>query len=151
MHISYSTQSVVSFLTKSSWPAFIAFMVVLASLLILQFLGAEDVDPEEPPVVRPGIPFVGHMIGLLRHHNNYFTLLRYVRCAINISHCANVSLENITPDQYILLNYFPPESTSFNRLSLRTLLSVKARRLTSRPSKGMLVVKQWHLVSMRQT
>ncbi|TVY26205.1 7-alpha-hydroxycholest-4-en-3-one 12-alpha-hydroxylase [Lachnellula hyalina] len=89
MHVTYSTQSIVSFLTKSSWPAFIAFVVVLTSLLVLRFLGAKDVDPEEPPVVRPRIPFVGHMIGLLRHHNNYFTLLRiYIVQSPELAHAA---------------------------------------------------------------
>ncbi|TVY21382.1 7-alpha-hydroxycholest-4-en-3-one 12-alpha-hydroxylase [Lachnellula arida] len=76
MYLPTSAQSLIGLLTKSIYPALVVFVVALASLIVLLFLGAEDVDPEEPPVVRPSIPFFGHMIGLLRHHNNYFTLLR---------------------------------------------------------------------------
>ena len=56
---------------------FVALIVTSISLLVLWLLGFEDVQPKEPPVVRSQIPFIGHMLGLLKHHNNYFTKLKY--------------------------------------------------------------------------
>lgn len=87
MHLPAFAQSLIGLLTVSIYPALAIFVAASASLIALWSLGAEDVDPEEPPVVRPSIPFFGHIIGLLRHHNNYFTLLRCVRCLINTSNC----------------------------------------------------------------
>ncbi|CZR63469.1 related to cytochrome P450 oxidoreductase [Phialocephala subalpina] len=73
--MSYSTQSLANLLTKAIYPALTTFAFALVSLLALWFTGIEDVEPGEPPVVHSKIPFIGHMIGMLRHHNNYFTIL----------------------------------------------------------------------------
>jgi hypothetical protein len=132
----YSAQSLADVLTKTIYPALIAFVFALISLLTLWFWGVEDVDPGEPPVVRSRIPFIGHMIGLLRHHNNYFTTLRcvgYPRSYIELR--AYLLPANVILEQFILSKYSRPESTSFNRPSSRKLLSVKAKKLTSIPSR----------------
>jgi hypothetical protein len=36
------------------------------------------VDAREPPILKPTIPYVGHIIGLLTHQTSYFEKLRYV-------------------------------------------------------------------------
>lgn len=54
--------------------------VVVVLVLILLILSRFDhVDPKEPPLARAQIPFIGHLIGMLRYHIMYFELLRYVR------------------------------------------------------------------------
>ncbi|KAK3367579.1 cytochrome P450 [Podospora didyma] len=35
-----------------------------------------DVTPLEPPVLKPSIPIIGHLIGLFRHHSHYLRILR---------------------------------------------------------------------------
>ncbi|KAH6856479.1 cytochrome P450 [Chaetomium sp. MPI-CAGE-AT-0009] len=52
----------------------ITTVVVLVSLLYRY--GSPQIDPREPPVVKPGIPLVGHIVGLVRHGVDYFGVLR---------------------------------------------------------------------------
>jgi hypothetical protein len=32
-------------------------------------------DPQEPPLLKPKIPYVGHVIGILQHQITYFDML----------------------------------------------------------------------------
>ncbi|KAH8655085.1 cytochrome P450 [Tricladium varicosporioides] len=74
--MSFTARSLAGLLTSSAiYPALAALIIALISFLTLRFVGFEDVEPGEPPVVRSRIPFIGHMLGLLNHHNNYFTML----------------------------------------------------------------------------
>ncbi|PVI00474.1 cytochrome P450 [Periconia macrospinosa] len=47
-------------------------LAVVAGALISYF-GRIQVDSREPPVVHPKIPFIGHLIGMIRHGPLYFT------------------------------------------------------------------------------
>ena len=40
----------------------------------------EDItlDPAEPPLLKPRIPYIGHSIGVLYHHTSYYNKLLYV-------------------------------------------------------------------------
>ncbi|KAF8855360.1 cytochrome P450 [Acephala macrosclerotiorum] len=71
--MSYSIQDLADLLSNAKYPALIAFALI--SILALWFMDFGDVEPGEPPLVYSNIPFIGHMIGMLRHHNNYFTIL----------------------------------------------------------------------------
>jgi hypothetical protein len=35
-------------------------------------------DPAEPPLLKPTIPYIGHIIGVLTHHTGYYNRLLYV-------------------------------------------------------------------------
>lgn len=35
-------------------------------------------DPQEPPLLKPSIPYIGHIIGLFRYNGEYFEKLKYV-------------------------------------------------------------------------
>lgn len=52
----------------------IAAAVVLLSLLY--HFSPPRLDPREPPMLKPGFPLVGHIVGLVRHGVDYFELLR---------------------------------------------------------------------------
>lgn len=41
-------------------------------------LTGDSRDPREPPEVKPRIPFVGHIIGVLWYRQDYYRQLRYV-------------------------------------------------------------------------
>lgn len=53
----------------------IATAVVFLSLLYK--FSSPQMDPREPPVLKPGIPLVGHLVGLVRYGVDYFDVLRY--------------------------------------------------------------------------
>jgi hypothetical protein len=56
-----------------------AVLVVVAALGLLIWQKAHiKMDPREPPLLRPWIPFVGHLIGMLQYHQRYFEKLRFV-------------------------------------------------------------------------
>jgi hypothetical protein len=40
-------------------------------------VAGDGLDPEEPPMVRTRIPFVGHIIEMLRYQTYYLENLRY--------------------------------------------------------------------------
>jgi hypothetical protein len=56
--------------------AFAGFVIVLLSNLLRL-----KVDVREPPVVYPTIPFIGHIIGMVRDGPQYFTRLRFVKAS----------------------------------------------------------------------
>lgn len=47
-------------------------LAVAAVLLIIRQRLALQLDPREPPILKPRIPYIGHIIGLLRYHTAYF-------------------------------------------------------------------------------
>ncbi len=53
----------------------IGLVVCLVLAVFLQRLSAIRLDPREPPVLKPGIPLVGHLLGLLRNKVDYFGML----------------------------------------------------------------------------
>ena len=60
-----------------------AAVIVLVGLL-LKYLSTQRTDPREPPLVKPRIPLIGHLVGLIRYQNEYFTRLGYVNSARRI-------------------------------------------------------------------
>jgi hypothetical protein len=61
--------------------AHVSISTAVAALLIsfvgiaLWLFGTEKIDPREPPLAPSSIPFIGHIIGLLWHHNDYFRII----------------------------------------------------------------------------
>jgi len=56
-------------------PMTIGIVVVVLGLLI-RFIASPRLDPREPPVLKPRIPLVGHIIGLFRHQASYYSMLQ---------------------------------------------------------------------------
>lgn len=55
-------------------------VVVLIALAIaaLMKLLTPAMDPCEPPLVKPTIPIIGHIIGIVQHQSSYHKILRSV-------------------------------------------------------------------------
>lgn len=55
---------------------------VLLGCAVLFILGWErlvlDIDPREPPLLKPKVPVIGHLIGILWHQSVYLEKLGYV-------------------------------------------------------------------------
>jgi hypothetical protein len=49
-------------------------LVAGAAILLDHFLGFKPVA-NEPPVIKPTIPYVGHILGLIRHGTLYYKKL----------------------------------------------------------------------------
>lgn len=60
-----------------SQPAVLTALAVTlgAFLIVVRGLGTKQ-DPREPPFVAAGIPYIGHVIGLMRSKFNYYVQLR---------------------------------------------------------------------------
>ena len=63
----------VSFKTPT---AIIAVILALAICLMLKYLMTDPHDPREPCLIHPRIPYVGHLLELLRIGSFYYTVLR---------------------------------------------------------------------------
>lgn len=131
-------------LAGMTYPALITFAIALISFIVVHSI--EDVESGEPPVLQARIPLIGHMIGLLSHHNNYFTMLRYVITTRFFVLMLMHVLASATVDLSTLSRSSHQESISSSHLIWLKLLSVKAKRSISTPSK-LGDVKQSHMIS----
>jgi hypothetical protein len=60
-------------------PVLIAIVVGILSGLFLLWRKADvSLDPDEPPIALPKIPFIGHILGMIRYQIGYFEMLRSV-------------------------------------------------------------------------
>ena len=61
-----------------SSPVLYSFAILVPCLFFLidYFLGAK-LDPKEPPLVPSTIPYVGHLIGMIRRRTRYLVDVRY--------------------------------------------------------------------------
>lgn len=58
---------------------FTIFAVLLCVAVLTSHSLRIKVDPREPPVVYPKVPFIGHIIGMVREGPLYLKRLRYVQ------------------------------------------------------------------------
>ncbi|KXX73875.1 hypothetical protein MMYC01_204633 [Madurella mycetomatis] len=59
--------------TRATLP--VAILIAMIVAFLVHTLGPRA-DPREPPLIKPRIPFIGHIIGLMQHQANYHTRLR---------------------------------------------------------------------------
>jgi hypothetical protein len=53
-------------------------LAVIVAFALLNRLLTPRIDPREPPVVKPSIPWVGHIIGIIRHQADYPRIIQSV-------------------------------------------------------------------------
>ncbi|KAH6884112.1 cytochrome P450 [Thelonectria olida] len=69
---------IAELLNRSSSTAGVFVTVILASVIVVPLLNrflTPRLDPREPPVVKPTIPYVGHILGIIRHQNDYHRII----------------------------------------------------------------------------
>lgn len=54
----------------------LAASAVVAVWYLLDYFYVPPHLPDEPPVLSPSIPYIGHIIGLLRHGTRYYQITR---------------------------------------------------------------------------
>jgi hypothetical protein len=62
-------------LSQNTWLALLAIGIG-TYFALSHFLGTK-LDPREPPIARTSIPYIGHVIGMMRSKFNYHVELRY--------------------------------------------------------------------------
>ncbi|SPJ73901.1 related to cytochrome P450 8B1 [Fusarium torulosum] len=60
---------------SSSTVLYTAVLAAAVALSLLNRLLTPRIDPREPPVVKPRIPWIGHIIGVIRHQADYNRIL----------------------------------------------------------------------------
>ncbi|KAM5357481.1 hypothetical protein ACJZ2D_016220 [Fusarium nematophilum] len=71
-------QGVLAFLAddfKQSMSIYLTFLALFVSAVLLHKLSSVTTDGREPPVLKPRIPIIGHLIGLIRHQGGYLKQL----------------------------------------------------------------------------
>jgi hypothetical protein len=57
-----------------------AVLAVLLSIVVLLVvyvqLKGDGMDPREPPIANPKVPWIGHLLGMKRHQFGYFSILQ---------------------------------------------------------------------------
>jgi len=49
---------------------------IIAAIYLLDFLVAPRLDPREPPLIKPKVPLIGHIIGLLWYQYSYHNVVQ---------------------------------------------------------------------------
>ena len=64
-------------MNSSLFSTFVGFLLLVVIVYVsLVYLFGPKYDPREPPVIASLVPFVGHILGLLRYGQRYFEILR---------------------------------------------------------------------------
>ncbi|KAK4665407.1 hypothetical protein QC763_0062110 [Podospora pseudopauciseta] len=59
-----------------SFPIAVAIAAIILAVFINTLATPRRADPREPPLLKPTIPFIGHIIGLIRHQADYHRILQ---------------------------------------------------------------------------
>ena len=54
---------------------FLTSLVAFAILLTCWQRLSIKLDPQEPPLLKPKVPYIGHIIGIIQHNIAYFDIL----------------------------------------------------------------------------
>ena len=56
-------------------------LVIIGLGILLSWPPSVDMDPAEPPLLKPTVPYIGHAIGFLRHQTKYLSILKYIHAS----------------------------------------------------------------------
>ncbi|RGP80661.1 putative phenylacetyl- ligase [Fusarium longipes] len=59
--------------TSSTWTT--AALAAVIALSLLNYVLTPRLDPREPPTIKPTIPWIGHILGIIRHQADYSRIL----------------------------------------------------------------------------
>ena len=64
-------------MNASLFSTFVGILLLVVIVYVsLVYLFGPKYDPREPPVILSLVPFVGHILGILRYGQRYFEILR---------------------------------------------------------------------------
>ncbi len=62
--------------TGTAFTLTVPAIIAVIAFVCLRFWPS-GLDPKEPQLIASKVPFIGHAIGMLRHQQRYFEILRY--------------------------------------------------------------------------
>ncbi|TIC89847.1 25-hydroxycholesterol 7-alpha-hydroxylase [Colletotrichum higginsianum] len=77
--------SVLAFVVQDvqrSTSSYVTVAVVLALAIFIHRFSSPQLDKREPPPMKPKIPIVGHLVGMIRHQSRYFKTLENRNMAV---------------------------------------------------------------------
>lgn len=78
-NVSFSVaQDLAGVLQTSSGKSIATVLAIVALTALAGHFFSAPLDPQEPPPLKPFIPFIGHIIGMIRHGNRFLSRLSYV-------------------------------------------------------------------------
>lgn len=69
---------VIGFLAEYSSAWLLVLLGCTATAYILKLSFAIELHPDEPPLLAPKIPLIGHILGMFWYQNDYFKVLECV-------------------------------------------------------------------------
>lgn len=60
---------------STSW--YVTVAILLGVVTLVHVLSSPKLDGREPPVMKPRIPIIGHLIGMIQNRQRYFKVLEY--------------------------------------------------------------------------
>ena len=75
---SSASSSLMTFITSGDIMSSRYILIAGATVAFVLLLGlvSPRLDAQEPPLLKPSIPLIGHMIGLMKHQSQYHVLLQ---------------------------------------------------------------------------
>ncbi|KAK6222082.1 hypothetical protein QIS74_04337 [Colletotrichum tabaci] len=77
--------SVLAFVVEDvqrSTSSYVTVAVVLALAIFIHRFSSPELDKREPPPMKPKIPIIGHLVGMIRHQSRYFKTLENRNMAV---------------------------------------------------------------------
>lgn len=56
--------------------AYVGLATLVVILYLIRKITTINLAQQEPPLLKPRVPLIGHIIGLMRHEATYFSILR---------------------------------------------------------------------------
>jgi hypothetical protein len=66
-------------IASSSLPLSVLSLLVAAGAFLVVLLhryASIDYDPREPPIIKPKVPYIGHILGIIIHGTKYFEIVK---------------------------------------------------------------------------
>jgi hypothetical protein len=57
-------------------PVYLGLGILVVIFYLIRKITTINIDQQEPPLLKPRLPLIGHIIGLMKHEATYFSILR---------------------------------------------------------------------------
>lgn len=118
---------------------YVGFATLAVVILLIRRLTSIKLAPGEPPLLKPRLPLIGHILGLIKHESDYFSILR------SQTDAPVVTLPMLNKKNYIIFSPhlaqqgFKHHNLDFDLIGLafaRQVASISDQAMVERVKKG---------------
>ena len=118
---------------------YVGFAALAVIVFLIRRIITIELAPGEPPLLRPRVPLIGHILGLIKHESDYFTILR------SRTNAPVVTLPMLNKKTYIIFSPhlaqqgFKHHNLDFDLIGLafaRQVASISDQAMVERVKKG---------------